>query len=295
MLPLKNELSKLNDIKQNIKNWYVVPLFKYGLIKKATFVTRRGDRAEIRNNEDYYTFFSGRKWGIQKLGPVERRVSITENCVILDNKFRFAYHHETELGATLLMMGEVQNDEYASLEVSGRAVIDIGANIADSAIYFISKGAASVIAFEPFPATYRQAKENIELNGMGGRITLLNMGVGGKRRKVRLPTSFIGTSGMDSIGKSALGQNSGDGEEIDIITLADIAEMYPEEGVVVKMDCEGCEYAAILGAENETLRHFSAFILEYHSGSSSLIKKFNEAGFKPELKSRRILLAVRKG
>ena len=295
MLPLRDELSKLNDIRQNIKNWYVVPLFKYGFLKTTTFVTRRGDAAEIRSKEDYYTFFSGRKWGLQKLGPVERRVSITENSVILDNKFKFAYHHETELGATLLMLGEVQNDEYASLEINDRTVIDIGANIADSAIYFISKGAAKVIAFEPFPATYRQAKENIVLNGMDGKIQLLNMGVGGAKQKVRLPTFFIGTSGMDSIGESALNESSNQGEEIDIITLADIADMYPEEGTVVKMDCEGCEYAAILGAENETLRHFSAFILEYHSDSSRLIKKFMDAGFETELKSRRILLAIRKG
>lgn len=48
-------------------------------------------------------------------------------------------------------------DEYGALEVANAVVIDIGANIGDSAIYFADKGAAHVYAFEPFPETYATA------------------------------------------------------------------------------------------------------------------------------------------
>ena len=43
MVSISDEFSKINDLIKNMKNWYVVPLFKYGLIKKANFVTRNGN------------------------------------------------------------------------------------------------------------------------------------------------------------------------------------------------------------------------------------------------------------
>ena len=45
--------------------------------------------------------------------------------------------------------------------LEGRTVIDIGANIADSSIYFAFEDAAHVIALEPYPTNYRIAKKNI--------------------------------------------------------------------------------------------------------------------------------------
>jgi transcription elongation factor Elf1 len=41
--------------------------------------------------------------------------------------------------------------DYDFLPVKNRVVIDIGANIADSSIYFATTGAKKVIALEPFP------------------------------------------------------------------------------------------------------------------------------------------------
>ena len=295
MSSIKDNILKINDLIQNLKNWYMVPLFKYGIVKKVAFITKRGDSMEINNMQDYYTFFSGRAWGMQKLGPVSERVKITDNMVILDGKTKFAYHKETELGASLLMLGEVYKDEYGCLDVQDKLVIDVGANIGDSAIYFATKGAKKVIAFEPFPATYRQAKENIYLNGMEKKIELLNIGVGGKSETIFLPDTFIGTSGMDSIGKSALDENTDKGAPVRIVTLEEIIKMYPSSETVLKMDCEGCEYASLLNATDDTLKHFSEIILEYHEKSGKLMEKFRKAGFTPELKYGRIMLAKRNG
>jgi FkbM family methyltransferase len=293
MFSLTDEISKISDLRRNLRNWYVVPLFKYGIIKKATLTTKRGDSMEINSMQDYYTFFSGRVWGMQKLGRVNDRIKITDNMVILDGKTKFAYHKETELGASLLMLGEVYKEEYGCLDVQDKIVIDIGANIGDSTIYFATKGAKKVIAFEPFPATYRQAKENIGLNGLDKRIELLNMGVGGKSETIFLPDTFIGTSSMDSIGKSALSGDTHEGVPIRIITLDEIIKMYPNDETVLKMDCEGCEYASLLDATDETLKHFSEIILEYHEKSGKLMERFRKAGFTTELKAGRIMLAKR--
>ena len=55
--------------------------------------------------------------------------------------------------------------DYDFLPVKNRVVIDIGADIADSSIYFAMIGAKKVIALEPFPKNFEVAQKNITLNG----------------------------------------------------------------------------------------------------------------------------------
>ena len=43
------------------------------------------------------------------------------------------------------------DDEYGEIDINNRLVIDIGASICDTALYFILKGANKVMAFEPVP------------------------------------------------------------------------------------------------------------------------------------------------
>lgn len=52
------------------------------------------------------------------------------------------------------------------LPVQNKIVVDVGANIADSSIYFTHNGAKQVIALEPFARNYELAKQNIILNKM---------------------------------------------------------------------------------------------------------------------------------
>ena len=48
---------------------------------------------------------------------------------------------------------------YGNLPVSGKTVIDIGANIADSSIFFALRGAKKVIGLELFPKNYEMAEK----------------------------------------------------------------------------------------------------------------------------------------
>jgi FkbM family methyltransferase len=45
-------------------------------------------------------------------------------------------------------------DWYEDLNVRGRVVVDVGAYIGDSAIYFALRGARKVVAVEPHPGAY---------------------------------------------------------------------------------------------------------------------------------------------
>src|SRR5919202_3285934 len=62
---------------------------------------------------------------------------------------------------------------YKNIPVKDKIVVDIGANIGDSCLYFILRGATKVIGLEPFQRSYEIAKKNIEKNNLSSKVILL--------------------------------------------------------------------------------------------------------------------------
>jgi len=171
------------------------------------------------------------------------------------------------LAHTLLMIDErfVQN-EYALLAVKSAVVIDIGANIADSALYFVWKGARHVYAYEPLTLFHDAAVANIALNGRTDAVDLIHAAIG--------PNDSTPTINVE--GQSWTGP---DGRMIEC-TLRPIREVirsaslrHPGVDVVCKIDCEGCEYDLLdNGSLDEmTLRPVRQLMVEYHRPSSDPI------------------------
>jgi len=63
-----------------------------------------------------------------------------------------------------------------------------------------------------------------------------------------------------------------------------IKEFEVEESSVLKMDCEGCEYEAVLNADPGDFAVFSQVIIEYHNGYREIKKHLETAGFSTEIK-----------
>jgi FkbM family methyltransferase len=157
---------------------------------------------------------------------------------------------------------------YRHLVVPGASVIDIGAQIADSSIYFAAKGARRVVAVEPLITNYQIAMRNIALNGMSHQISLILAACGSR-------------SSSDSSNEEYF--ESGDRTRVPTLSLEEILglnQMDKDEKLVLKVDCEGCEYRIIFDAKDETLRRFSHLQIEYHSGYRNLKKKLENLGFK---------------
>src|SRR5215472_2163586 len=72
--------------------------------------------------------------------------------------------------------------EYGDLDVRDAMVVDVGAFIGDTALYFVEGGAYRVLAYEPFGVNFNRARTNVELSGAGERITLVNAGVAAAAR-----------------------------------------------------------------------------------------------------------------
>jgi FkbM family methyltransferase len=163
---------------------------------------------------------------------------------------------------------------YEKLNFEGRVVLDIGANVGDTAVYFALGGAKRVIALEPYPQTYEVTVRNIERNRMTGTVALLNAGIGGKEAEVLVDLSF------KSNGSSPLREFNA-GKKVSIVTLDRLVEDYRLDGAVMKMDCEGGEYPAILGSKK--LAAFEEIIMEYHYGYKNIKEKLEKEGFSVEL------------
>jgi len=150
--------------------------------------------------------------------------------------------------------------EYEPLDVSGRVVIDIGAFVGDSAIYFaLSRGAKRVIAVEPHPGAFAEMLDNIRLNNLEDVIIPINAGLAGKPGKV-----CIEDVGVEATG--ATYHRPGDcPNAVPVVTLSELISRFGinVDDAVLKMDCEGCEFDVILN-DYDHVRSFKELIFEYH-------------------------------
>ena len=180
-------------------------------------------------------------------------------------KFKHAYGTIIEI---------FEEDYYKFLNVQNKSVLDIGAFIGDSSIYFILKGAKKVYAIEPHPNAYKEMIENIKLNNMEDKIIPINMGISYDNNYI-----MIYTKDMTLVAGSFFNSNN-TGIKVPAGKLSDIIEKYNINAQILKMDCEGCEYYIIL-KDYDTIKEFDEIKFEYHADKtkipvSKLLEKLNK-------------------
>lgn len=156
-------------------------------------------------------------------------------------------------------------NEYNFLDVFDKTVIDVGANIADTAIFFVKKGAKKVIALEPNEFNFSIAKKNIQFNNMENKIDLLPLACGDEKNVLKHAPA-----------KS--------------ISLESLLSIENNDNLVLKLDCEGCEYETIMNTSDETLSRFTQIQIEYHYGYKNLKIKLENTGFRVFVTEPRLFL-----
>ena len=172
------------------------------------------------------------------------------------------------------------NGEFASFfgdyeflnPILGNTVIDIGANIADSSIWFAISGASKIIALEPYRYSYNMAIKNLEMNNLNDIVILLNAGYG-RDGEIEVKDTIA------NIG-SVLEEFKG-GLKVPLLSLSSILNKYSRiicGQLLLKMDCEGCEYN-ILAEDEDTIKKFSRIVIEYHKGCDKIEEKLIGCNF----------------
>ncbi len=240
----------LRLVHEKVSNWHDVVLLLTGVRKKI--------RIRMRNGRSY------------DVAVQEKYVSVG----YLGKNLKLLYSNRAErIRAILTIIHEFLDEAHLGLDVKGRDVVDIGAYIGDTPIYFALNGARHVYAFEPYPYSYNMAKRNASVNGLGRKITMINAGCGSKRGSMTIKTDEDNLAGSQLVPAKS-------GKSIRILPLGAIVKRYGLNNAALKVDCEGCEYDIILKSERETLRRFSNILIEYHYGHARLVKKLKESGFR---------------
>lgn len=168
-------------------------------------------------------------------------------------------------------------NEYDTLEVKDKIVLDIGANVGDSSILFLRLGAKKVIALEPQIEFFNRCKKNIEINNLEQKIEILNAGLD--------DTKGYFSIDLKEDSKKFSFDSKDQGIKIPKLTLDDIIP--DEKNLVLKLDCELCEYNVILNSSVECLQKFDRILIEFHNGSRNLIKKLIDSGFEVSILNSR--------
>lgn len=141
-------------------------------------------------------------------------------------------------------------------------VVDVGAALGDFSVQMAKVyNVARVVAVEPAPSAIPLLSQNLAHNGAE------NVTVIGKALSVGARELWLDTEGVPgSLGTTADKQRSGQ-VRVEAMTLS---ELFDEAGIercsLLKLDCEGAEFALICDSDEDFLARTDRIVMEFHEG-----------------------------
>lgn len=141
-----------------------------------------------------------------------------------------------------------------------RNIIDAGANIGLFVLYAARQApTATILAIEPFPATFERLVRAVREHGLSNRVQCLNSALCGSEG-LRVMKQTNQPSQMQRVAK----ENVEGGIPVTARTLSSIIDGVKDEIDLLKVDIEGSEYEVLLNTANDHLRRVRRMVLEYH-------------------------------
>jgi FkbM family methyltransferase len=166
----------------------------------------------------------------------------------------------------------------------GDVVIDIGANFgAFTAVVSRMVGATGrVVSFEPNPHVFGRLQRVVEVNNLDNVVVRNEAvsNVNGKmplflQKRSSLATTFSTIDGRDTDSTHKI--------SVPVISIEAILRSFDHEINLLKIDCEGGEYAIFDGLSASNLSNVRQISMETHKvpnrSTSELVKKLEDAGF----------------
>jgi FkbM family methyltransferase len=180
------------------------------------------------------------------------------------------FHLRPDTNDDTIYRAVVTRNEYRVPEQfkAGAIVVDIGVHVGAFSYLVLTRGAEEVHGFEPEPANWARAREN--LAPFGGRVHLHNRAVW--RSDVSAsPLHFWASTDAANTGGGTLIWDT-DGPVVDVVPFDQVVDTITGNGrrriSLLKIDCEGAEFPILLTSNR--LDCVDRIVGEYHELRASL-------------------------
>lgn len=187
-------------------------------------------------------------------------------------------------------------------DFAGKTVIDAGVNGGDSAICFAARGASLVVGLEPDPESFGLAQENVRLNGLDGKVRLLNAALADRDGEAELLTDPTDSSSdhLDLPETRPLYRGLTRFSVATKVCTFSLETLMRRFGIgkvdLLKMDCEGAEHEVIRSLGSEMALRIGGVVLEAHNGPQQIPQRLGAFGFQVsqyEIDGERYIKATR--
>jgi FkbM family methyltransferase len=180
-------------------------------------------------------------------------------------------------------------------------VVDVGMNVGFASLFFAHhQQVGAVYSFEPFEPTFRQAINNIALNPtLKEKIKPANYGLGDREESLTVDYNYENKGQVGVYGTSLIRSDINHSEKVTIKLKAaageikKIIDQHSGQHFMLKLDCEGAEYAILrsLAAEN-LLNFFDIIFIEWHEKGPeellAILKNKNFSAFYQQASAKKV-------
>lgn len=165
-----------------------------------------------------------------------------------------------------------------------RRVLDVGAHVGSFALWLCERApGAQVISVEPEPRNFADLAANIERNGLGDRVEAVNAALGSEPGTVMLHVPMNRESGSAHA-------SGGDSVQALVVSLPELIERFDGPLDLLKLDCEGAEWAVLDALDAETWTKIPRLVMECHTLPGRTVEEMMELlalhGLEPSILSR---------
>src|SRR4051812_39139949 len=151
-----------------------------------------------------------------------------------------------------------------------RTILDVGAHVGAFAAWSTHHAPeAQVVSVEPEPRNFRDLEANVVRNGLSGRVTCMNVAVGPESGVMELRVPSYRESG-------SMFATSGAPVEVEVVSLEHLLESANGTVELLKLDCEGAEWAIVDTLPTEAWTSVERIVLECHAEGGRSIDEMVE-------------------